>query len=458
LAADFLSTVNFFAKLTTIRNPLPERNKKVLIITYYWPPSGGSGVQRWLKFVKYLPAFGWEPYVFTPENPAFDIKDESLLKDVPEEAEVIRFPIWEPYHVFFRISAVLGSRKSAKPTELISGKKGSLFQSISTWIRANLVIPDPRVFWVKPSIKFLEDFLAANKIQTIITTGPPHSLHLIGLGLKKKNPALRWIADFRDPWSEWGFLDSLNIGTRARQKHKRLESKVLCSADEVITITPFYVRKFEALSKRKVHLLTNGYDEDDFSNLEYTRSEKFVIRHIGIINEKCDPRPFEKALGQLMEENTEVARHTQLHFIGEVHPSFRAFAEHSSLIKDVTVFAGNIPHKNLLPLYGSSSLLLFILTGYKDAEGYMPGKLFEYLATGLPVLGIGPVNGDASGLLKATQAGEMIDSSDVAGIKKSLLMHFQYWLDGRKPGRKTEEVKKYSRREIASALDKILLR
>src|SRR3989337_3522866 len=165
-------------------------NKKILIITYYWPPSGGSGVQRWLKFVKYLPQFGWQPYIFTPENPSFAIRDESLLKDIPVEAEVIRFPIWEPYEAFFKLSSVLGKKKASKPTDLVSMKDQSLFQKISTFVRGNFLIPDPRVFWVRPSVKFLNDFLRDNEINSIVTTGPPHSMHLIGLKLKNKNPSL----------------------------------------------------------------------------------------------------------------------------------------------------------------------------------------------------------------------------------------------------------------------------
>ncbi|HPH47595.1 MAG TPA: glycosyl transferase, partial [Chryseolinea sp.] len=288
--------------------------KKVLIIAYYWPPSAGSGVQRWLKFVKYLPSFGWTPYVFTPENPSFAIQDQSLLNDIPKEAEVIRFPIWEPYDAFFKLSSLFGSKKSAKPTDLVSGKNKSLFQNISTWIRGNFFIPDPRVFWVKPSVKFLHDFIRDNEIKTIITTGPPHSIHLIGLKLKQKNPSLKWLADFRDPWSEWGLLDSLNVGSIARKFHRKLELKVLQQANRVITITPFYMRQFEKLSDRKVTLLTNGYDEDDFKHLVIKRPNKFVIRHAGIINEKCDPKPFLTALEQTMKQNSDFQTSVQLDF------------------------------------------------------------------------------------------------------------------------------------------------
>src|SRR5689334_11124264 len=149
-------------------------DKKVLIIAYYWPPSGGSGVQRWLKFVKYLPQYGWTPYVFTPENPSFAVRDESLLNDVPAEAEVLHFPIWEPYEAFLALSKFAGGKpKAARPTDLVSTGKRSLFQRVSTWVRGNLFVPDPRMFWVRPSVKFLTEFLKANHIRTIVTTGPP---------------------------------------------------------------------------------------------------------------------------------------------------------------------------------------------------------------------------------------------------------------------------------------------
>lgn len=400
---------------------------KVLIIAYYWPPSGGSGVQRWLKFVKYLPEYGWTPYVFTPANPSFAVRDESLLKDVPDEAEIIRFPIWEPYRAFNTISSAIEGRKAVTPTALVSGKKKTIFQTVSTWIRGNFIIPDPRVFWVKPSVKFLDEYLRKNGITKIITTGPPHSVHLIGLGLKKRNQGLRWFADFRDPWSEWGFLDSLMVGSLARNVHKRLESKVLKAADEIITITPFYVRRFEALSGRKVSLLTNGFDEEDFASLKITPTEKFVIRHVGTVNEKCNPRPFMIALEELARQNAEFKMNTIVDFVGEVHPEFISFVMQSEILAGMTVFTPPVPHKELVGLYGASSVMLLILTGYKDAEGYMPGKLFEYLATGLPIIATGPEHGDAANLLNDTGSGVMIDGSRDKVIQSTLVNNFGRW-------------------------------
>lgn len=429
--------------------------KKVLIITYYWPPSGGSGVQRWLKFVKYLPEFGWEPYVFTPENPSFAIRDESLLADVPPSAEVLKLPIWEPYNIFTRLSALMGNKKrEAKPTSLMSG--GSLFQTVSTWIRGNLFVPDPKRFWVKPSVGFLTDFVKDNHIGTVITTGPPHSMHLIGYKLKKNIPSLRWIADFRDPWSEWGFLDSVRTGSLARSIHRRMEARVLKSADKLITITPFYARRFSALAGRRVNLITNGFDENDFADIRYSQSPNFLVRHVGIVNERCNPRPFMAALRRLTESNAEFSDKVRMEFIGEVHPLFRAEVEADPVLNRFTLFMSNIPFTELLPRYGDSSLLLLVLHGYKDAEGYMPGKLFEYLATGVTVLGIGPAAGDAATLLKESRAGEMIEAEDTEAIERYLASEFQLWKQGKTRKQLNDAVKQYSRRELTRSLVDLL--
>lgn len=425
--------------------------KKILIITYYWPPSGGSGVQRWLKFVKYLPEHGYIPYVFTPENPSFDIKDESLLKDVPSEAEVIHFPIWEPYGLFGKTSGASGSREV-----LASSRKTSL-QRLAVWIRGNLIIPDPRVFWVRPSIKFLTDFVRDNNIKIIVTTGPPHSIHLIGRGLKRKNRSLTWIADFRDPWSTWGLLDTLQTGPLARKAHRYLEWNVLTKADKVITITPFYARKFKELSGRHVELITNGFDETDFKNFTPRRTEKFIIRHVGIVNEKCNPRPFMNAVKKLLKEDQDFSARVRIDFVGNVHPDFRSFVLSDDDLKAVTSFTPPVSHDELIHYYSQSSLLLIVLTGYKDAEGYMPGKLFEYVATGLPVVGTGPVNGDAAALLRSAGAGDIIDSDAEKEIIRSLKTRFDEWVRGDQPSRKPL-AEKFSRRGITQTLVDLLER
>lgn len=429
-------------------------DKKVLIIAYYWPPSGGSGVQRWLKFVKYLPQFGWKPYVFTPENPSAPVTDPSLLKDVPAEAVVVKLPIWEPYEAFGKLSKLFSGNKNS-PVQGGSVNQGSsLFSKLSIWVRGNFFIPDPRKFWVRPAVKFLRDYLEANNIETIVTTGPPHSMHLIGLKLKKQKPSLRWIVDMRDPWSEWGFLDSIQAGTRAKAKHKKLEHEVLTTADEVITITPFYVRQFERLSGRNVNLVTNGFDEEDFKNFKIVRSDKFLIRHVGIVNEKCDPRPFMNAVAAWCDENHAIRKTIEIEFVGQVNSGFRNFVESNSTLSQITRFTDTVPHEKLMNIYASSAVLLLILTGYKDAEGYMPGKLFEYLATGLPVLGVGPVAGDAADLMLRAKAGEMVESTDEQKMIDILQNFYLVWKDERERHDITQTG--YSRREITERLTGIL--
>lgn len=431
-------------------------NKKVLIITYYWPPSGGSGVQRWLKFVKYLPSFGWEPYVFTPANPSFTVQDESLEKDVPGEAEVIKFPIREPYAFFGRVSKMFHKGIPSSEVDFLSGKKASVFKRVSTWIRGNFFVPDPRIFWVRPSVRFLRDFLKDNHIRIVVTTGPPHSVHLIGYNLRKKDPGLTWLADFRDPWSEWGLLDSLNVTPAVRKIHQRMERKVLESADALTTITPFYVRRFEQLSKRHVHLLTNGYDEGDFKDIRFEEQKKFIIRHVGTVNEKCDPAPFIDVLAGMARANEGFGKDVHLDFIGEVNSDFKNYVRKHPSAERITSFTGTVSHRTLLQFYGSSSLLLIVLYGYKDAEGFMPGKLFEYIATGLPVVGIGPEEGDAAWLLNECKCGRMFDPAKKREISEYVLSVYDRWKSGSSSKNASPPDSRYSRRSVTGQLVQIL--
>jgi glycosyltransferase involved in cell wall biosynthesis len=401
-------------------------SKKVLIVTYYWPPSGGSGVQRWLKFVKYLDKAGWETFVVTPENPSFTIADPSLAKDIPANTEVLKLPIWEPYNAFFRLSGIFGKTKPGATDMISAGKKG-LFQKISSWVRGNFFIPDPRIFWVKPASTFIGDIIKSNQIDTIITTGPPHSIHLIGLRLKKKNPELKWIADFRDPWSEWDLLDTLSLSSIARRRHAGLEKKVLQTANEVITIAPYHVKRFEALGGRKVNLITNGFDADDFQSVERKQTEKLTIRHTGVVDELRDPRPFMVALKAAFEKSDSMRKHVAVEFIGTVNAAFKEFVKSDEVLKTVVTFVDNIPHKQLLKLYGETDLLLLILAHTAIAPGNLPGKFFEYLASGLPIIAIGPVDGDAAHIMKESGAGRIFERTQVEDLTDELLTRYHDW-------------------------------
>lgn len=428
-------------------------SKRVLIITYYWPPSGGSGVQRWLKFVKYLDRLGWETYVVVPENPSFTTQDPSLLADVPAQTEVLKLPIWEPYQAFHRLSGWFG--KKTTPSDFIStSKKKSAFARIANWVRGNLFIPDPRVFWVKPVTTFLADFIQSNHIEKIITTGPPHSVHLIGLRLKKKFPALKWIADFRDPWSEWDLLDTLDLTALARRRHQSLERRVLQVADRVITIAPFHVQRLELLGQRKVDLVTNGFDTEDFAKVNRVRTDVFTIRHTGVVDELRDPRPMMEALKRAFQAEPAMQTRTKVEFIGNVNSSFQEFVKADFELARVVRFIPNIPHAQLLQLYGSTDVLLLILAHTAIAPGNLPGKFFEYLAARVPILASGPVGGDADAVLREVNAGSLFSVDNIDGMAHAILEQFRTWTKGGEPTRTDPSA--FTRERLTAKLASIL--
>lgn len=394
---------------------------------------------------------GWKPFVYTPENPSFTIQDASLLKDIPESVEVIKLPIWEPYDLFFKVARLFGGH-TGKPTDMIATGKKTFFQKVSSFIRGNFFIPDARVFWVRPSVTFLHDFLRANEIKKIITTGPPHSMHLIGLALKKKDPSLRWIADFRDPWSEWDLLDTLSLTQWARKRHQALEKKVLTMADEVITIAPFHVTRLEALSNRKVQLITNGFDEDDFAGIVHKKTSRFTIRHVGVVDELRDPRPVMEAVKALCLENQEFASNVLIEFIGNVNSAFKNYVAGDEQLHKVTRFVDQIPHSELLKLYGETDLQLLVLAHTAIAPGNLPGKFFEYLASGNPILAIGPTEGDAAKVLKETEAGKIFERESIEEIKISIGVSFSKWPDKNRSSRSAI----YSRSSLTQQLIELL--
>ncbi len=444
-----MSTDPSFQSTGLLKEDVTAPSKKVLIVTYYWPPSGGSGVQRWLKMVKYLPSFGWKPFVYTPENPSFEIRDDTLLADVPAEAVIIRKPIWEPYKLFKNVSKIVGG-KPVNQIDMVSADRKSFFQKVSSWVRGNIFIPDPRVMWVSPSFRFLKNYITENDIQVVVTTGPPHSLHLIGLRLRKKLPSIKWVADFRDPWSEWDLLDTLSLSARAREKHRRLEKDVLKHADRVLTIAPFHVNRLEELGQRHVDLLTNGFDEEDFRSIVQVHTSRFTIRHIGQVDELRDPRPFMRELRKLAVSSQDFRDHVSVEFVGPVNTSFKNEVERDEILSKFTTFIAPLPHTDLLKLYGSTDMQLLVLAHTTLAPGNLPGKLFEYLASGNFIFGIGPADGDAAAILSQTHAGMMIERSDSLKIHDALLQRFDIWKSG--VAEKDRDVLAFSRKFLAKKL------
>ncbi|MBF2091772.1 glycosyltransferase, partial [Flavobacterium psychrophilum] len=287
--------------------------KKVLIITYYWPPAGGPGVQRWLKFVKYLPDYNIQPIVYIPENPTYPIIDEGLISEVSEQAIILKNKIIEPYQL-----ASVFSKKSTKGISsgiIPNQKKQSFIQKLLLLVRGNLFIPDARILWVKPSVKYLEKYISENNIDTIITSGPPHSLHLIGLKLKQ-NLNVKWFADFRDPWTTIGYHSALKLSSYAEKKHKNLERKVLNTADTIIVTSKTTKTEFQAITTKPIEVITNGYDVENIP--KQVLDEKFTLAHIGSFLSNRNPMILWESLSELVVENKKFRTHFQLKLIGKV--------------------------------------------------------------------------------------------------------------------------------------------
>lgn len=371
--------------------------KKVLIITYYWPPSAGSGVQRWLKFVKYLPEYGWEPHVYTPENPDFDIKDEGLLKDVPEEAIVITKRIWEPYKIagFFSKEKKLNAGRVER-----EGHKLSFFKKMITWIRGNIFIPDPRIFWVKPSVKFLYKYIKSNQIKNIISTGPPHSMHLIAKGLKKKLPEINWIADFRDPLSNLDMLDTLSLTSSSRKKYERIEQSILNTADRIITVTPGMKHDLLPFDHSKMTCITNGFDGEDFRSFkDKSDPEKIVIYHAGVMNLLRNPIKLWEALDELLKLNPSLKEVLSIKLVGNIDPRIISTFEAFENLEGVFEIEGYKKHDEILKDYEKANILLLLLNNSKAGKGSIPGKTFEYLATGKKIICFGVQDSDTELIL-----------------------------------------------------------
>ncbi|MBW3469397.1 glycosyltransferase family 4 protein [Arthrospiribacter ruber] len=421
--------------------------KRVLIITYYWPPSAGSGVQRWLKFAKYLPEFGWEPVIFTPENPDFDLQDQSLEQEIGPEIEVLKFPIWEPYGIF----RSLKRDKKSQPSKILEKENPTLTDKLGLWARANLLVPDPRVFWVKPAVNFLKDLIDKNQFHCIITTGPPHSMHLIGLKLKKLT-GIPWFADFRDPWSKWEFLDTLPMTDFVRKKHEQLELNVLKEADEILTISPTFQNEFIQIHNRKIQLLTNGFDSSDFPvdffKNQDLKSDALEILYTGVIDSIRNPSPFLQALKQCFETSTDQVK---LRFVGKVSDEVVKYVESDSWLNKHIIFEGYVSHKEVFDFYKRSHLLLLILTDSKNAKGNIPGKLFEYMATGRPIIALGDPTGDSAEILQKAGSGRVFKHHDSKGIRE-FLEEFR----SKSSFERSDKINSYSRKNLTAVLAKLL--
>lgn len=426
--------------------------KKVLIVTYYWIPSGGAGVQRWVKFTKYLSDFGWEPIIYTPENPEYPSIDHSFEKDIPSDIQIIKTPIWEPYNVYRNLT---GKKNQAINAGFISeNKKQGWKDKLSIWIRGNFLIPDPRRFWINPSVRFLTGYLEKNPVDAIITTGPPHSMHMIGLGLKKNFPNLKWVADFRDPWTNIDFYKDLNLCWISDKIHHCQEKKIIQQADSIVVVSNGMKEEYELLNPKQIVVISNGYDESDVQQNEPELDKKFTISHIGTLNAARNPKIVWKVLGEISRENPQCKIDLQIQLVGKVDFSVLEAIQESGLTGNLLKI-DYLSHAEAIAKQQSSQVLMLLINQSVNAKGILTGKFYEYLAVKRPVLAVGPVDGDVAGVLKETGAGIIVDFQDEKGTKEAILEYYKRFKTGSLKVQ-SDSILRFSRRSLTGELSILL--
>ena len=420
----------------------------MLVIAYYWPPSGGSGVQRWVKFCKYLPAEGWTPVVFAPENADYPSLDPTIGADLPQDLELVRGRIWEPYAAYRKLTGA----KSTEVTEISSGKK-SFKQKLSLWIRANLFVPDPRVGWVRPSVKTLKNYLREHPVDVIVTTGPPHSVHLIGRKLHKAL-GIPWVPDFRDPWSRMYYLKYLPMTPATWRLLRRQEQAVLDECSTVLACTPLVQEEFRAQTRTPVACITNGYDEEDFAGPAPEPDGLFNLTHTGLFAADGNPVALWQVLGKMAAEDPAFRQALRIRLAGKVDREVLQSMEDNGL-KDNIIALGYCSHPRAVREQRAASILLLPLRNDPQYRPILPGKLFEYLAARRPVLGIGQTDGAMARVIGEAHAGVTLDWADASALEAFLREAWKQHCSGGVPAT-AGDIGPYSRRATAHALAQLL--
>ncbi|SFR46007.1 Glycosyl transferase 4-like domain-containing protein [Robiginitalea myxolifaciens] len=410
-------------KRNTDKEADTERSNKVLIITYYWPPAGGPGVQRWLYFTKYLQELGVSPVLYIPARPNYPLQDKGLGQEAPENLKIYRATFWEPY----RLASLFGKKRTQRISAgIIKRERPGFLERLLLWIRGNLFIPDARKFWVSKALKEVPGILEGEGIDTVITTGPPHSLHLIGKALKSRH-GIRWLADFRDPWTTIGYQDTLQLGRRARRLHTKLELAVLQAADVVIATSGHTAADFEAISQRPIHVITNGYAGDLGSGKQ--PKGFFTLAHIGSLLSGRNPEVLWEVLAELCSEIPGFEEELRLELTGIVSPEVKASISQAGLDPYV-VYKQYLPHAEALEAQRQAQILLLLEINSAKTKGIVPGKLFEYMAAARPILAIGPEQWEAANLLNQAGCGKGFTYRQTAEIREQIVHWYQAYSRG----------------------------
>ena len=426
------------------------RPLRLLVITYYWPPSGGAGVQRCLKFVKHLGSFGVEPTVITVDatQATYPVRDESLLAEVPASVRVIRTGTTEPFESYKKLTG-----RAVPYGGFANEGKPGLMQQALRFVRGNVFIPDPRRGWNRHALAAVEQLLAAGEqFDAVLTSSPPHSTQLIGLELQKRH-GLRWLADLRDPWTDIYYYKDLHHTPMAAWLDARYERQVLTRADAVLVTSPetkrLFLAKLPELATTKFHVLPNGYDESDFQLPSQPPPDCLRITHTGTITELYHIEYLLKAVATCAARHPEVP--LRLRFVGQVSAELRGQIERAGLLA-ATEFRSFVPHDESVQHLMSASALLMAIPDVPRNFGILPGKVFEYLAANKPILCVGPAGSDADNLLQECAAGHALPYEDYALMLETLEGLVAQWRINPNLDLPTISHTRYSRRALARQL------
>ena len=430
--------------------------KKVLIVSYYFPPSGGPGVQRVLKFVKYLPAFGWQPVVLTVENGDFPARDESLLAEIPEAVKVYRTRIFEPYSLYRKLT---GKAPNAPvDVENIPGSSGkrSVAESAASFIRSTFFIPDARIGWYPYATSEGLEIIRREGIQALYSSSPPYTTAVIARRLHQATK-VPWIAGFRDPWT--GFLSTPHRWFFPAAVDRYLEHSVLRDATVIEAawrgILKDFTKKYPEIDCTKLFYLPNGFDSEDYPAIDTPRNERFTLTYTGSLYGKRNPQTLLTAVEQLVRERSVDPEKILIQLIGRQGSEVREMVERSTINASVRLVP-YLPHGESIRELLRSDALLLIVDEADGSDEIVPGKVFEYLGARRPIITLAPP-GAVSALITETRSGLVAHNRDIPGIKAAFLETynaFQY----HKPAAAQNEgaVRKYERREITRHLAALL--
>lgn len=430
--------------------------KRVLLVTYYFPPAGGMAVQRPLALARYLRGFGFEPTVLTLADGAYPERDTGLLDRVPPDVEVVRTDAFDPFTLYGKLTGK--RREEAMPLGHLGPPKGAM-DRLARWVRGNVFLPDARVGWVPYAVRAARRLTRTKTFDAVLTTGPPHSLHLIGRALHRR-PGLPWVADFRDPWTGISYYHQLPMSKAARRLDAALERRVLRAATRITTVSAAWRTMLAEKGGRAlddVTLVHNGFDEEAFGAIDRTawrRKDVFELAHVGSLYGSRNPVALWDALARL--RGGAALPRLRLRLVGTVGEEVRADLAARGL-DAVLDWTPRLPHTEAIPAMGHATALILSIEAYQNEQGNMTGKLYEYLGAGRPVVGVGPPAGEAAQLLEATGGGRLFARDDVDGLARHLRALYDRWAAGEDvPGASPEAARPYGRRAQTGAMARVL--